>query len=241
LSEPFDELDAARDLIAATHASLTLAGHSTGGLTAALWASRRAGQLDALVLNSPWIAFWGAPGYGRALLPAMGVLSRRDPLTEIKLPDSGDRYARCVHASGHGEWDYDFGLKSPGGVPIRAGWLRAVLRGHRAVDSGLGIEAPVFMAASTRSYLTASGYSERARTSDIVLDADALAAAAHRLGRRVTVVRVTDGFHDLSLSVPHARASYFAELGRWLDAYVPHPAGQSSASAPDAARTALAP
>ena len=67
LAEPFEELDAARELIASTHSSLTLSGHSTGGLTASLWASKRPGKLDALVLNSPWLTLWGAPGHGRAL------------------------------------------------------------------------------------------------------------------------------------------------------------------------------
>jgi len=223
LAEPFEELDAARELIASTHSSLTLSGHSTGGLTASLWASKRPGKLDALVLNSPWLTLWGAPGYGRALLPAMDVLSRRDPLTELKVPDSSGRYTRWIHTSGHGEWDFDLDLKAPGGVPIRTGWLRAVLLGQRQVARGLAIEAPIFVGCSARSFLTASRYSERARTSDIVLDTDNLAASASRLGRLVTLVRVDHGFHDLTLSVPDARARYFAELERWLGAYVPEP------------------
>lgn len=221
LGDHAEELDAAYEFVSARHASVVLMGHSTGGLIAALWASDRPGRLAGLVLNSPWLAMWGPPGYPTALLPTLTALTSRDPLWELPLPDPGDRYASCVHASGAGEWDYDRDLKASGRVPVRAGWLRAVLLAQRRTASGLAIDAPVFMAAGTRSHLRARGYSERARRSDIVLDVDAIAARAPKLGRSVTLVRIADGFHDLTLSVPDARKAYFAELARWLAAYVP--------------------
>ena len=43
LSEYDQELSAAADLIAADHEHLTLLGHSTGGLTATLWAADHPG------------------------------------------------------------------------------------------------------------------------------------------------------------------------------------------------------
>ncbi len=221
LGDFFEELDAAHALLAAAHRSVTVLAHSTGGLVGSLWAAARPGAIAGLVLNSPWLAMWGMPGYGPALIPPLSVLAGRDPRTALKLPDPKGRYRDCVHASAHGEWDYDLDLKSPGPIPVRAGWLRAVLLGHRAVAAGLGIEAPVFVGCGTRSFLNAREYSERARRSDIVLDVDAIAAKAPRLGRCVTLVRVEDGFHDLSLSVPSARRAYFYELGRWLATYVP--------------------
>lgn len=221
LADYSEELDRASEIIGARQPSLTLMGHSTGGLVGSLWASMRPGRVGAVVLNSPWLAMWGAVDYAHALRPPLGVVARRDPLTVIPLPDLGERYLDCVHASRHGEWDYDPALKAPGGVPIRAGWLRAILRGHRRINAGLGIACPVFMACSDRSFLTATGWSERARTSDIVLDVANMAARAPRLGSVVTLVRIERGFHDLALSVADAREQYFRELGRWLDAYVP--------------------
>jgi len=221
VADVFEELDAAYDLLAATHDSITLMAHSTGGLTASLWAAQRPGRLAGLALNSPWIALWGPTGYSSVLLPPLHALARRDPLTELRLADPGDRYASCVHASMHGEWDYDLALKSTGRVPIRVGWARAILLGQRRVARGLGVGVPIFMACSTRSYLRAGGYSRRARTSDIVLDVENMAARAPLLGGHVTLVRIEDGFHDLTLSVPAARAVYLAELSRWLGTYVP--------------------
>lgn len=221
LSDFFEEYDAAHAVISATHGAITLLAHSTGGLVGSLWAGQRPGALAGVVLNSPWLAMWGFPGYGTVLIPPISVLATRDPRTQIKLPDPKGRYRDCVHSSANGEWDYDQELKSPGPIPVRAGWLRAVLLGHRKVAAGLGIQAPVFVGCSTRSFLNAREYSERARTSDIVLDVDSIAAKAPRLGSCVTLVRVPNGFHDLSLSVPAARETFFFELGRWLTTYVP--------------------
>lgn len=221
LGDYTEELDAACAVVAERHSSVILMGHSTGGLVACLWASTHPGRLAGLVLNSPWLALWGPLGHGTALMPPIGVLARRDPLTVLPLPDGGDSYFDCAHASRHGEWDYDPALKAPHRVPVRAGWLRAILRGQRRVSSGLGIDCPVFMACSDRSFLRADQWSERARTSDIVLDADSIARRAPLLGPVITLVRVERGFHDLTLSLPDVRGHFFAELGRWLDAYVP--------------------
>ena len=40
-----------------------------------------------------------------------------------------------------------------------------------------------------------------------------------QLGPVVTVVRITDGLHDLTLSAPPVRARFYAEIDRWLAAY----------------------
>ena len=55
--------------------------------------------------------------------------------------------------------------------------------------------------------------------SDGSLNADALARWSTRLGRHVTCVRITDGMHDLLLSTPPVRATVYAVMARWLDAY----------------------
>ena len=57
-------------------------------------------------------------------------------------------------------------------------------------------------------------------SSDIVLDVDQIARQAPRLSRHVTVVRVTDALHDVTLSRSEVRDVVFDELDRWLTAYV---------------------
>ena len=57
---------------------------------------------------------------------------------------------------------------------------------------------------------------EDLRTADTVLDVEKIAARAVRLGRHVTVVRITDGLHDLVLSAPDVRKEAMEEMGRFL-------------------------
>jgi alpha-beta hydrolase superfamily lysophospholipase len=97
--------------------------------------------------------------------------------------------------------------------------VRAVTRGHKAVAAGLDVDVPILSLSSTAS-LNARKWDEGVRRADIVLDAERIARLAPRLGRHVTVVRIAGGVHDLVLSAEPARSSVFAEIDRWLAAYV---------------------
>ena len=55
---------------------------------------------------------------------------------------------------------------------------------------------------------------------DIVLDVKQIRRWAPALGRHVTVVAVEDARHDVVLSLPEVRARVYAEMHRWLSAYV---------------------
>jgi alpha-beta hydrolase superfamily lysophospholipase len=118
-----------------------------------------------------------------------------------------------------GEWDYDLTLKSRPGPPIRAGWLRAILLGHQRVAAGLAISVPILVLASAQTEF-ARRWHEGLRVVDSVLDVEQIAARAVRLGSHVTVVRIPEGLHDLTLSAPHARKQVLDEIGRFVEAYV---------------------
>lgn len=214
-----EELDAAADLIAVDHDRLVLVGHSTGGLVTSLWAARRPGRIDALVLNSPWLDLQGSALVRAIGAPVIEALGARSPTAVLRAADPG-HYARALHVSLEGEWDYDLDLKHSPGPPIRVGWLRAVLQGQRKVAGGLGIEVPVLVLASTRTSF-ARRWSEDLRVVDTVLDVEQIAARAVRLGRCVVVVRVEEGMHDLVLSAPAVREQVFAEMARFTRGYVP--------------------
>ena len=212
------ELDAAADLIAADHDRLLLMGHSTGGLIAALWAARNSDRLEGMILNSPWLDMQGSAIVRAVGAPVIDALGSRAPTSIIRLPDLGFT-ARSLHISLGGEWDYDLTLKSRPGPPIRTGWLRAVLLGHQRVAAGLGIGVPILVLASARTEF-ARRWHEGLRVVDSVLDVEQTAARAVRLGPHVTVVRIPDGLHDLTLSAPHVREQALDEIGRFIDAYV---------------------
>lgn len=212
------ELDAAAEVIAEDHDQLVVVGHSTGGLVTTLWTARRPGRVDALVLNSPWLDLQGSALVRAIGAPVIDALGARSPTAVLRAPDPG-HYARTLHRSLEGEWDYDLDLKHSPGPPIRVGWLRAVLQGQRRVAGGLGIDAPVLVLASARTSF-ARRWSEDLRVVDSVLDVEQIAARAVRLGRCVTVVRVEEGMHDLVLSAPAVRERVFADIAHFVRGYV---------------------
>ncbi|HKE74486.1 MAG TPA: alpha/beta hydrolase [Acidimicrobiales bacterium] len=217
-----DEIDQAVDIVRRHdgHESLVLAGHSTGGLVLALWAHRQRGWglIDGLVLNSPFLEMNVRRAMRPVLAAVVGPWAKRRPLAEVRVP-LNPVYGHSLHRDFRGEWDYDLAWKPADPLAPRVGWLRAVTLGHRAVAAGLDIDVPVLSMSSTASFV-AREWDERARSADIVLDAERIARLAPRLGRHVTVVRIAGGVHDLVLSAEPARTAVFAEVDRWLGAYV---------------------
>jgi alpha-beta hydrolase superfamily lysophospholipase len=213
-----EELGAAADLIAAEHDELLLMGHSTGGLIAALWAGRNPERISGLVLNSPWLDLQGSSIFRALGAPVIDRLGSSLPTSVIRLPDLGF-YARSLHTSLGGEWDYDLDLKSTPSPPVRVGWLRAVLLGHQRVAAGLQLQAPVLVLASSASDFGRKWH-EGLRIVDTVLDVEQIANRATRLGRHVTIVRISEGMHDLVLSAEPVRRQVLAEIERWAQAYV---------------------
>jgi alpha-beta hydrolase superfamily lysophospholipase len=213
-----DELGAAADLIAENHDQLVLMGHSTGGLITSLWAAKNPGRIDALILNSPWLDLQSSAMVRALGTPVIEALGSSLPTSVLRLRESGF-YPRAVHSSLGGEWDYDLDLKLIPSAPVRVGWLRAILQGHQRVASGLHIEVPILVLASSRTEF-ARRWHEGLRTVDTVLDVEQIAKRAPRLGYCVTIVRIDEAMHDVILSAPNVRKVAFDEMSRWIDGYV---------------------
>ncbi|WP_149203734.1 alpha/beta hydrolase [Actinotalea subterranea] len=215
-----EELDAAVALVRGDlgrRARIMFMGHSTGGLVGALWARRRPGVVSALVLNSPWLELTGSSFMRTLSTPVVQQLARLQPRTPMLNIDPGF-YARTILAEHGGEWTYDAAWRPTPYFPIRPGWLQAILNGHAQVARGLHLPVPVLMGASTRSVILPR-WREEMREADTVLDVDLLARRAVLLGPVVTVVRIPDGLHDLTLSAAPARTRFYAEITRWSAAY----------------------
>jgi alpha-beta hydrolase superfamily lysophospholipase len=218
LTEYDAELSVAADVIAAEHQHLTLLGHSTGGLTAALWAATHPERVRGVMLNSPWLDLQGSAMVRALGVPVIDALGGNRPTAVLPLPDSGF-YARTIHAAQEGEWDFDTELKVSPSPAIRVGWLRAVLQGHQKVAAGLGLPMPVLVMTSARTDF-ARRWHDGLHTADTVLDVEQMARRATKLGRHVTIVKFADGLHDLFLSRPAVRKQVFEELVRWSGAYL---------------------
>ena len=202
------------------HRGVIVSGHSTGGLTVALWAhERRPDGLTAMVLNSPWFDMQGSAWLrSPAARLAIERLGSRRPMQEIPRRISGV-YGRALHREHGGEWDYDLDWKPLESRPVYVGWLRAVRRGHAQLHAGLDVECPTLVLSSARSYFGPQ-LDDHARTHDIVLDVEQIRRWASSVGRHVTSIAVEGAIHDVVLSRREVRAEVYALIQTWLDAWV---------------------
>ena len=217
-----EELDAAAHIIRNEmgHDRLVIMAHSTGGLVSALWADRRRGRgmVDAMVMNSPWFDLagnWILRGPVTAAIDLVGAVA-----PTLVVSSLGPHYGRSIHRSGVGEWDYRLDWKPIEGFPVRAGWFRAIRRGHARLAAGLSIDAPILVCCSTASGPNDRWHDAIMRT-DSVLDVEQIAARSHLLGADVTVERIEGGIHDLCLSPEPARSTFFDVMADWVGRRVP--------------------
>lgn len=196
---------------------LVMLGHSTGGLVLTLWADRHRGVVDALVLNSPWLDLQVSGAVRRAIVPVIQLQARYNP-HEITLPqlDLGF-YAQAQHANCSPEELSEINLdwRPEPSMPVRVGWLRAIIEGHGRVSAGLEVGVPVCTLLSARSEFGLN-WNDAMLRADTVLDVDAVARAALRIGSSVTVERIDGALHDVFLSESGARDQAYQRLEAWL-------------------------
>lgn len=188
---------------------IVIHAHSTGGLTAAIWAHDHQPDIAGLILNSPLFGLRTTPGDRLKRAVARALLKRR-PLTIVR--NAASPYAARLAD----EWDFDTSLKRSHGVPVRAGWLAAVMTAQRRLRQGLDISVPVLVAHSDTCGPDRAD-NPHADVQDTVVDTAAIATLAPRLGAHVQTVVVQGGVHDLSLSAPAARQEYADAVLTWLD------------------------
>ena len=88
------DIFAALEVIRTEHPGLplVLAGHSTGGLTAAYWANRHPDQVDGLLLDSPWIEMAGGTSQRFGARALAEIFSRRAAKKEVPLQSADSAY-----------------------------------------------------------------------------------------------------------------------------------------------------
>lgn len=203
IEEYFADISRALEVIAgAVRGPLLLAGHSTGGLIAALYADHgeHRARIAGLWLNSPFFQF-NAPPAARFMLSvaaATGVLFPylADPNA---LPPT---YPKSLHHDHEGEWAFDVRLKPIEGFPLYCAWIGAILEAHAQIHDGLSIACPVLVMHSDES--------------DIVLHWRDIADWSPGLGTDVTVQQFAGALHDLVLSRKGIREGVFDALFAWL-------------------------
>lgn len=196
---------------------LILLGHSTGGLVLSLWADRNRGIADALILNSPWLELQASSTVRRALQPVVNLRARFSPhehaLPQLDLGFYSEAQSRVSDPE-------DMALVNTAWrpqhtLPVRGGWLSAILKGHSQVEDGLGIDAPVCVMLSAHSQFGLNWHEDMVRA-DTVIEVEGTAQAALHLGPTVTIERIDGALHDIFLSERSVRAEAYARLDRWV-------------------------
>jgi len=184
-----------------------LAGHSTGGLFAALYAHEgpHRERVQALWLNSPFFD-WRMPDWRRTQLHLAAAAGRFFPFFNDPkgvLPD----YTQSLLDQG---WEFDTALKPVHGFPVYYGWLGAISDAHARVHKGLDLRVPILAMHSDQA--------------DTVLDWKHIARWSRTLGPDVTVLAFPGAMHDLTLSRPEIREEVFRQLFSWAERAVMSPA-----------------
>lgn len=217
-----EDLEAALAVIAREHPGLpvVLKAHSTGGLTAALFADRHRGRFAGLVLVAPWLEVQGSTLARIFSMSIIAEIARPFPRRRIAVnPDLG-YYAATIDSRYGGEWDVVSAWRPRHGFSATHGWAAAILRGHTHIEAGLDVSCPVLVLRSHRTLISAH-WDERMRESDIVLDVDVIAQRALRIGREVTVATIEGALHDVLLSRKPVRADAYRRIERWAKGYLP--------------------
>ncbi|HEY9563790.1 MAG TPA: alpha/beta hydrolase [Nocardioides sp.] len=200
------------------HESVVVSAHSTGGLIVPLWLHDRGIRVAGLFLNSPWFDLQGARWMRTIGTQVIRQVGSRLPRKEIPREVSGV-YGKSLHRDHAGEFSFDLSWKPIESRPVYVGWLRAIRNGHARLHAGLDVLDPTLVLSSARTTYPRE-LNEDAHTSDIVLDVTQIRAWASSVGRHVTSIAIEGGRHDLVLSRQPARKAVYAEMDRWLTAYV---------------------
>lgn len=220
LDHYFPEIDSALTAMRSAELdTIVLMGHSTGGLIAAYFESRRRpADIRALILNSPFLD-WNL-GSTERFIPIVSWVGSWWPSMKINQGLS-TAYAQSLQRSDHGEWDYRTDWKFAQSPPVTAGWVRAIDKAQKALRGGKAdIRVPILLLYSSQS-IDGDTWTPSHQRGDAVLSVSDIKHYGLRLGPRITPVRVQEGLHDLVLSRPGVREPLYAYIFSWLARTLP--------------------
>ncbi|MDO5495769.1 MAG: alpha/beta hydrolase, partial [bacterium] len=194
------------------HEHVTLIGHSTGGLEAAIYAADHPindleyTDPDVLILNSPWMEMTQPLPVRIAGSLLAAALSRVAPHATISTLSG--YYVKWLHEDFGGEWSFDPAHKPVDPFPVRAGMLNSVRHMQARLRSGLHITQPVLLACSTGFGSGTEPHSPDFENTDVILNPAQMLELAPQLGEHVTIQEFEGGVHDLACSREPVRTEY---------------------------------
>lgn len=193
--------------------------HSTGGLIASLWVNRNPDAFSALILNSPWLEMQGSYLVRYATQGLVEPIAKRRPRASLQLLEF-DHYWSSLSRLAHGSWDLHPIWRPPISFPPTAGWMSAILAGHKEVSKGLAIKIPVLVITSRNTHLGTS-FDESMLHNDSVIEVQVVRERSLRLGSEITNAIIDESMHDVFTSLPIPRAQAYESVDRWASGYLP--------------------
>lgn len=219
LTEYYEEIDASIARIRAEgFTNIVLMGHSTGGLVGSMWAHDRryARPISALVLNSPWFDLQSHWLDREVMTWVIRIVGRFRPLMNVPGGDLSGIYARSIHRTLDGEWDFYPRWKPLTPQPTKMGFLGSVRSQQSRLHKGIDVGVPVLMLRSGKSLLHLDSWEEGALHADTVLDVQHMKRWLPSIGRDVTDVPLPGALHDVMLSELPVRERAMTEIDDWL-------------------------
>lgn len=141
---------------------------------------RESGAAAVLILNSPWLEHNGPEYEKTALTEAINYLGKVTPRAVISTLNPS--YARSLHASFGGEWQFNTAHKQVDNLKVYAGFWRTVRRAHAEIAYGKAhVNEPLLVAHSDRSGDFKNPSAAELKNSDRVLNVEDMKRLAPRL------------------------------------------------------------
>ena len=196
--------------------NIVLMGHSTGGLTTALYMNDNPDKdIKALILNSPFLDWNQSTFQEKFLIPTVDCIGKLMPNIKISQGGGGEYGGSLLKQYG-GEWEYNTDWKLLHSPDVDTGWIRAIDLAQGVLQNDPHIKVPILLMHSDRSVKSGDSKDVYSRA-DGVLDVYDISRYGKRLGPIVTEITVKGGLHDLVLSAPKVRSALYEYIFEWLD------------------------
>ncbi|MFD1382143.1 alpha/beta hydrolase [Rhodanobacter aciditrophus] len=202
---------------------VVIMAHSTGGLIASSFLAKEFDMtqernlpfpaIKGLILNSPFLALPFPPKVLKRLSWPIWLAVSLLPFHSLRAQKIST-YAKTLHRSFAGEWDYRLDWKPAQGFPLSFHWLKQIILAQRNLHKQQ-IETPTLLCHSACSTLKSEDL-DYTRQGDGVLDVESMKQAAQSTFANLQLRSIKGGFHDLFLSPKNVRDDYLEQLDHWL-------------------------
>lgn len=212
----YEEINIALEIIHEEgNKTVTLMGHSTGGLILTLFTKDHpeSNLFEGLILNSPFYKF-NKNRMVRLFIPIVSWLGKYFPTIEIP-GGFAKEYGEYLHKDFFGEWHYDLNWKPNIAPKVNLGWIRAIYKGQQELQKKFTSHQPCLVLHSAFSTTNMNKVS-LIQHSDIILNIKDIKHTASNIDGEVDIVAIEGGRHDLILSKKEVRETVYKTIIGWM-------------------------